>query len=74
MNHSFNINLILKMTALSVIFFATPTACSVVAHSRGESERYVDDSLSDKTFNFMTLYIRKKSIFVKDNLSARITG
>ncbi len=53
MNHSFNINLILKMTALSVIFFATPTACSVVAHSRGESERYVDDSLSDKTFNLL---------------------
>ncbi len=41
------------MTALSVIFFATPTACSVVAHSRGESERYVDDSLSDKTFNLL---------------------
>ncbi len=48
MNRSFKKILILRMTALSVIFFVLPTACSVVAHSQSESEHYASTPSSDE--------------------------
>ncbi|WP_410955106.1 hypothetical protein [Raoultella planticola] len=51
MNLSFKKSLTLKMTALSVIFFVFPTACSVYAQSQSDSEIDAIDSSIDSAFN-----------------------
>lgn len=61
MNLSFNAKLTLKMTALSVIFFVLPTACTVDAHSQNESERYVNNISSDKTIKLLDSRIEMRS-------------
>lgn len=57
------------MTALSVIFFVFPTACSVYAYSKSETEQHAKNAVSENSFKPLEPYLSKTptSIYFSGN-------